>query len=132
MSRCAGSTQQGFYSSLNSFFWDRGLNLSPELVNQLGSYFYGSLLGVFVLLFVVPKAGGKAALTGLFAGMAIVFFCDSLYFDSNGNGFSGFFQAPGVADTKMLAYLWLNPIGTAAVVVTGWIMSFFTVRKSVV
>jgi SSS family transporter len=44
-----------------------------EAVNQIGSFFYGSLLGVFLLAFFVPRASGTGASVGLLAGMASVF-----------------------------------------------------------
>ena len=44
-----------------------------EAVNQVGSFFYGSLLGVFLLAFMVKKADGNGAFGGLLAGMLAVF-----------------------------------------------------------
>ena len=44
-----------------------------EAVNQVGSFFYGSLLGVFLLAFMVKKADGNGAFWGLLAGMLAVF-----------------------------------------------------------
>lgn len=49
-----------------------------EAVNQIGSFFYGSLLGVFLLAFFVPRANGHGAFFGLLAGMASVFLVLSL------------------------------------------------------
>ena len=40
-----------------------------EAVNRVGSYFYGSLLGVFLLAFLVKRANGNGAFAGLLAGM---------------------------------------------------------------
>lgn len=95
-----------------------------ELVNQIGSYFYGSILGVFVLLLWVPRATAKGALSGLIIGMITVFIFDSLYFN---NANQLFFQSSlfssSISGTKLLSYLWLNPIGTSAVVFVGLILS---------
>ncbi|MFQ5928780.1 MAG: sodium:solute symporter, partial [Acidobacteriota bacterium] len=44
-----------------------------EAVNLVGSYFYGSLLGVFLLAFLVRRANGTGAFWGLIAGMFSVF-----------------------------------------------------------
>jgi SSS family transporter len=44
-----------------------------EAVNQIGSFFYGSLLGVFLLAFFVKKANGTGAFVGLLTGMFCVF-----------------------------------------------------------
>ena len=43
-----------------------------EVVNQFGSYFYGSILGVFMLAFFVRGANGTGAFVGLIAGMGAV------------------------------------------------------------
>jgi len=72
-----------------------------EAVNTVGSYFYGSLLGVFVLAFAVPRATGRGAFWGLFVGMAAV----------------------GVAQSADIAWLWLNPIGCLAAVAAGVVLS---------
>ena len=39
-----------------------------ELVNKVGSYFYGSLLGVFLLAFLAPWATARGAFWGLILG----------------------------------------------------------------
>jgi Na+/proline symporter len=44
-----------------------------EAVNQIGSFFYGSLLGVFLLAFFVKRANGTGAFIGLLTGMFCVF-----------------------------------------------------------
>ena len=41
-----------------------------EVVNRFGSFFYGSLLGVFVLAIGTRRATGHGAFVGLIAGMA--------------------------------------------------------------
>ena len=68
-----------------------------EVVNQYGSFFYGSILGVF-LLAMIPRAGGRGAFFGLIAGMTTV-------------GFVNF--------GTDIAYLWQNVIGAVVVVVVG-------------
>jgi SSS family transporter len=68
-----------------------------EVVNRFGSFFYGSILGVF-LLAMVPRAGGWGAFLGLIAGMTVV-------------GFVNF--------GTDVAYLWQNIIGAAVVVGVG-------------
>jgi solute:Na+ symporter, SSS family len=73
-----------------------------EVVNRFGSFFYGSILGVF-LLAMIPFARPWAAFFGLIAGMAAV------------AGVS--FYAPAVA------FLWLNVVGAGAVVILGVLLS---------
>ena len=74
-----------------------------EVVNQVGSYFYGSLLGVFVLALGFRRATANGAFLGLFAGMGSVALVES------------------VAD---VSFLWNNVVGTAAVVLVGLAVSW--------
>ncbi|MDR8391909.1 sodium:solute symporter [Aliifodinibius sp. S!AR15-10] len=96
-----------------------------ELVNMIGSYFYGSILGVFILLLWVKRANGYGALTGLISGMATVFLFDRIY-DNPATGewilIAPWNQIPGGFE-KTIEYLWLNPVGTAVVVVVGIVIS---------
>ena len=73
-----------------------------EVVNRFGSFFYGSILGVF-LLAMVPRAGGLGAFLGLVAGMGAVAFVT--------------FGAPDVS------FLWHNVIGAATVLAVGVALS---------
>ena len=73
-----------------------------EVVNRFGSFFYGSILGVF-LLAMIPRARGRGAFYGLIAGMATV-------------GAVSVF-APQVA------FLWHNVIGALMVVAMGLALS---------
>ena len=69
-----------------------------EVVNRFGSFFYGSILGVF-LLAMIPRARGMGAFVGLIAGMSVVGVVT--------------FGAPSVS------FLWHNVIGAVVVVVVG-------------
>jgi SSS family transporter len=71
-----------------------------EVVNQYGSFFYGSILGVF-LLAMMPRAGARGAFVGLIAGMTTVAF---------------------VAFGTDIAYLWQNVIGAGVVVAVGLLL----------
>jgi Na+/proline symporter len=73
-----------------------------EVVNQFGSFFYGSILGVF-LLAMVPWARGWGAFVGLIAGMTVV-------------GFVNF--------GTEVAYLWQNVIGAVVVLGVGVLLPF--------
>jgi len=70
-----------------------------EAVNQIGSFFYGSLLGVFLLAFFVPAARGTGAFWGLLTGMAAVFF---------------------VSLATDISWLYYNVVGAGVVVLVGW------------
>lgn len=69
-----------------------------EVVNRFGSFFYGSILGVF-LLAMVSRARGVGAFAGLIAGMGAVAAVT--------------FGAPDVS------FLWHNVIGAATVLAVG-------------
>ena len=81
-----------------------------EAVNQVGSYFYGSLLGAFVLAVAVPFANGHGAFVGLIAGVLVVW--------SN------------ATFSPDLSFLYLNTIGTLAVVAIGVEISLLTRNRS--
>ncbi|MFH5831783.1 sodium:solute symporter [Halalkalibaculum sp. DA384] len=99
-----------------------------ELVNKVGSYFYGSILGVFILLLWVKRANGFGALTGLVSGMITVFLFDRIY-DNSATGewmlIAPWSQIPE-GFTKTIEYLWLNPVGTAVVVGIGFLFSYIS------
>jgi solute:Na+ symporter, SSS family len=80
-----------------------------EVVNRFGSFFYGSILGVF-LLAMIPKAKGVGAFVGLIAGMAAVATVN--------------FGAPRVS------FLWHNVVGAVTVVVVGMLLSIGGGSKS--
>jgi len=66
-----------------------------EAVNILGSLFYGTMLGIFLLAFYGKKVGGTATLVGALCGEAVVISC-FLW--------------------TQIAWLWYNVIGCAVVV----------------
>ena len=82
--------------------WAAELGSLIEVVNRIGSFFYGSLLGVFILAIGFRRATGNGACVGLLAGMASV--------------------AAAAAFTPV-AFLWHNVIGAVVVVVVGLAVS---------
>jgi solute:Na+ symporter, SSS family len=52
--------------------WAAELGSLIEVVNRFGSYFYGSILGVFILAIGFPAATANGAFVGLLAGMSSV------------------------------------------------------------
>lgn len=102
-----------------------------ELVNQIGSYFYGSILGVFILLLWVKRANGAGALAGLVMGMLSVFTFDRLFYSETLGDYSFFFPWIQVPETytKAIEFLWLNPLGAFVVVVVGYIVSVAIGKK---
>ncbi|MGH7504184.1 MAG: sodium:solute symporter family transporter, partial [Longimicrobiales bacterium] len=73
-----------------------------EVVNRFGSFFYGSILGVF-LLAMIRRATPRGAFYGLLAGMAAVAAVT--------------FLAPSIS------FLWHNVIGAVTVVIVGTLLS---------
>jgi Na+/proline symporter len=72
-----------------------------EVVNRFGSFFYGSILGVFILA-MIPRAKAQGAFFGLIAGMGTVWAVSEF--------------APQVA------FLWYNVIGAVTVVLVGLVL----------
>jgi SSS family solute:Na+ symporter len=85
--------------------WAAELGSLIEVVNRFGSFFYGSILGVFILAIAVPFATGNGAFVGLIAGMSSVAW---------------------VASSTNIAFLWQNVVGAVAVVVAGTVVSAFS------
>lgn len=73
-----------------------------EVVNMLGSWFYGSILGVFLLAFFAKGLSSNAVFWGAIVGEALVICID--------------FQFFGLLPDLKIAYLWLNMVGCVAVV----------------
>jgi SSS family transporter len=72
------------------------------VVNKFGSYFYGSILGVFGLAVLTPRATARGAFYGLFAGMTAVFLVSWL---------------------TPVAFLWYNVVGAVTVFATGLLIT---------
>jgi Na+(H+)/acetate symporter ActP len=99
-----------FWGAYAVFFAQYAKNLGSlvEAVNMLGSLFYGSLLGVFVLAFFFKKVGGHGAFFGMLAGEIAIF---SAYW------FTG------------ISFLWYNVVGCLVVIVTGVLISLAGRRR---
>ncbi len=81
----------------------RGFGALIERVNIVGSWFYGSLLGVFVLAFFCRRVRGTAAFWGVLAGQAAIF--AAAWFTS-------------------ISFLWYNVVGSMIVIAVGLSISF--------
>ncbi|MBP1081859.1 sodium:solute symporter [Bacillus capparidis] len=91
----------GAYAMVFAFFAG---SLGPliEVINQIGSYFYGSLLGAFLLALFTKRANGWGAFIGILAGMAAVFLTEQLV---------------------EISWLYYSMIGTIVSVVVGYLIS---------
>jgi solute:Na+ symporter, SSS family len=81
-----------------------------QAVNILGSLFYGTILGVFIVAFFFKFIKGRAIFPAALISEAIILF---LFF----------------ADKK-IAYLWYNPIGVGLVVAISWLFTLFLKKES--
>ena len=93
----------GVFASLIAI-WAAELGSLIEVVNRFGSFFYGSILGVFLLAVAWKRANGTGAFIGLIAGMAAV-----AWFATN----------------TRVSFLWHNVIGAVAVFAVGVMVSEF-------
>jgi SSS family transporter len=91
----------GLYAVITAYY-AQGLGSLVEAVNKLGSLFYGSMLGVFVLAFFFPRVKGPAAFAAVLVGEAVVF---------------------AVWSKANLAFLWLNVLGCATVIGAALVLS---------
>ncbi len=82
--------------------WAAELGSLIEVVNRFGSFFYGSILGVFILAVGFRRATANGAFLGLLAGMGAVAWAASF---------------------TNVAFLWHNVIGAAVVVIVGLAVS---------
>ena len=79
-----------------------------EVVNKFGSYFYGSILGVFVLAIATKRANGNGAFFGLLAGMGAV---------------------AVVGNATKISFLWYNVVGCLAAVIVGLLISLLSPQQ---
>jgi Na+/proline symporter len=85
-----------------------GFGALIEAVNQVGSLFYGGMLGVFVLAFFVKRVGSNGAFWGVIAGEAAIF---------------------AAAKFTSIAFLWYNVIGCLVVIATGLAISLVSKER---
>ena len=79
-----------------------------EAVNQLGSYIYGTILGVFVVAFYLKKVKGTTVFIAAAITEIVICIC-------------GFYE--------VVAYLWLNVIGCILVILLALIINPFVKEK---
>jgi SSS family transporter len=78
-----------------------------EVVNKVGSLFYGTILGAFILAIGTKRANGHGAFVGMLAGFVTVLLA---------------------ARYSAISYLWYNVVGAVVVVSVGLIVSATTKR----
>ncbi|MBN1294948.1 MAG: sodium:solute symporter [Candidatus Latescibacteria bacterium] len=91
----------GFYAILFALYANR-LGSLIEAVNILGSLFYGTILGIFLIAFYLKKIGGNATFFAAIIAEAVVILCFA------------FTEIP---------YLWYNVIGCITLIMIAWVMN---------
>ena len=94
----------GVYAMIFASFGGR-LGSLIEAVNIVGSLFYGSMLGVFVLAFLPWRVHGHGAFTGMLAGLAAVWWTSA---------------------TTDISYLWYPLVGCLVTVAAGLLVTRIT------
>ena len=80
------------------------LGSAVEAVNRVGSFFYGPILGAFVLAAAFPNRGARRAFPGILAGVGSVWVAD---------------LAPRLLGVPGISYLYYNLIGALVTVLVG-------------
>jgi Na+/proline symporter len=85
-----------------------------ELVNILGSWFYGVILGIFLIAFYFKKIGSTAVFYGAVIAEILVILIWYIFTDQRGT----------------LPFLWLNPIGVFLVIGFSYLINRFSPTKA--
>jgi Na+/proline symporter len=93
----------GFFCILMALYASKMGNLI-EAVNILGSLFYGTILGIFIVAFYLKKIGGSATFIAALITEMIIFSCWIM---------------------NLMAFLWLNVVGCVLVVLIAMILQKF-------
>jgi len=80
-----------------------------EAVNQLGSYIYGTVLGVFIVAFYMKRITGTPVFIAAIISEGIILY---------------------LGLSKTVAYLWLNPIGCFLVMIVAYVINKLMSQKS--
>lgn len=95
-----------------------------EVVNKFGSFFYGSLLGVFVLAIATKRATGRGAFYGLIGGMAsVALVANAATVLRWIDGVTGSSLLPTDPSILNISFLWYNVIGCGMAVLVGLALS---------
>jgi len=97
----------GVVATFTALFFAGGGSII-EMINRVGSWFYGSLLGIFVMALFFRRAGDLAGALGLCGGMAAVVL---------------------VHNTVKVQFLWYNVVGLAGVLLVGGLVAALRPRR---
>jgi hypothetical protein len=97
----------GVVATFTALFFAGGGSIIEE-INKVGSWFYGSLLGIFVMALFLPRAGGLAGACGLCGGMGAVLLVHNVW---------------------KVEFLWYNIVGCVGVLVVGGLVALVARRR---
>ncbi|MFT7281312.1 MAG: SSS family solute:Na+ symporter, partial [Cyclobacteriaceae bacterium] len=84
-----------------------------EAVNIIGSLFYGTILGIFLVAFFLKRVGGNAVFVAALIAETVVFICHLLT----------------INHVITLGYLWYNAIGCLLTMILAIILQVFLGNK---
>jgi solute carrier family 5 (sodium-dependent multivitamin transporter), member 6 len=90
----------GLFCVIVAAFAQKLGNSMIELVNILGSWFYGVILGIFIVAFYFKSLNAKSVFVGAVIAQILIII---------------------IWNFEWVAYLWLNPIGVILVFIFSWI-----------
>ncbi|MDJ0645542.1 MAG: sodium:solute symporter [Flavobacteriaceae bacterium] len=90
-----------------------------QLVNIIGSIFYGNVLGIFLLAFFIKFVRSNAVFIAALITQVIIFLI--YYF--------AIYQFEQLGEKPYISFLWLNLIGCAIVMLLAFIIQIFTPNK---
>ena len=90
-----------------------------QLVNIIGSIFYGNVLGIFVLAFLFKKVNGKAVFKAAIITQILI--CLIFYF--------GIYKLESIGEEPIISYLWLNFIGCVFVMYFSLVFVFKSINR---
>jgi len=85
-----------------------------QLVNIIGSIFYGSVLGIFLLAFFFKRVKGSAVFTSVLISQTLI--CLIYYF--------GIHRLEALGEQPIIGYLWLNFVGCILVIYLALLYKF--------
>jgi len=85
-----------------------------QLVNIIGSIFYGNVLGIFLLAFFFKNIGSRPVFTSAIITQILIFI---LYY-------FGIFRLEQMGEKPLLSYLWLNLVGCILIMYLAFIHVF--------
>lgn len=84
-----------------------------EAVNILGSVFYGTILGIFLVAFMFKKVKGNMVFTAAITAQLVVFILFAFFQDH-------------------IAYLWFNVIGCGSVIIIALILTQINIKPKLI